>query len=196
MYPGGTPAVTVSAARLGDRLEGAHRPGHFDGVLTVVAKLLHLTRPDVALFGEKDAQQLALIRRMVRDLDFPVEVVGVPTVREPDGLARSSRNAYLSPDERSAALAISRALRAGEAVAAQGIQAVLAAATAVLDAEPRLDVDYLALVDPDTLAPLDRSHQAALLAVAARSGSTRLIDNVTIHVGATERPTGTYSKEP
>lgn len=182
VYPD-RPLVRVSAGPLGDVLEGTTRPGHFDGVLTVVAKLLHLTRPDVALFGEKDAQQLALIRRMVRDLDFPVEVVGVPTVREPDGLALSSRNAYLSPAERDAALAISRALRAGETVAPQGPQTVREAARAVLDAEPRLRLDYLALVDGDTLEPFDRSSGRALLAVAAYSGSTRLIDNVTIHVG-------------
>ena len=194
VYPGGDPLVRVSAGSLGDVLEGASRPGHFDGVLTVVAKLLHLTRPDVALFGEKDAQQLALIRRMVRDLDFPVDVVAVPTVREDDGLALSSRNAYLSPEERTTALAISRALRAAEDVAAQGPEAVFAAAQQTLDTAPGLRLDYLALVDPDTLAPLDRSHEATLLAVAARVGSTRLIDNVTIPVGPPGR-TGMYSKE-
>ncbi|HEU0132490.1 MAG TPA: pantoate--beta-alanine ligase, partial [Mycobacteriales bacterium] len=187
------PLVTVSAGPLGDVLEGRTRPGHFDGVLTVVAKLLHLTRPDVAVFGRKDAQQLALIRRMVRDLDFPVEVVGVPTVREPDGLALSSRNRYLTDAERDAALAISRALRGAETVAAQGPAAVRDAARATLAAEPRLRLDYAELVDPDTLAPLDRSPAEGLLAVAAWSGSTRLIDNVTISVGATERPTGMYS---
>jgi pantoate--beta-alanine ligase len=193
VYPGGDPLVRVTAGPLGDVLEGATRPGHFDGVLTVVAKLLHLTRPDVAVFGRKDAQQLVLIRRMVRDLEFAVEVVAAETVRDPDGLALSSRNAYLSPAERTAALALSRALREAENVAAQGFQAVLARAQDVLRNEPGLRLDYVALVDPDTLAPLDRSHEAALLAVAAWSGSTRLIDNVTIHVG--DRPTGMYSKE-
>jgi pantoate--beta-alanine ligase len=175
--------VRVSAGRLGEVLEGRTRPGHFDGVLTVVAKLLHLTAPHVAFFGQKDAQQLALIRRMVRDLDFDVEVVGVPTVREPDGLALSSRNVYLSPGERDAALALSRALRAGQAAAPHGPDAVRNAANAVLVEEERLRLDYLALVDPDTLEELDRSHEEALLAVAAWSGSTRLIDNVTIPVG-------------
>ena len=192
VYPD-EPLVRVTAGALGEVLCGASRPGHFDGVLTVVSKLLHLTRPDVAFFGEKDAQQLALIRRMVRDLDFPVEVVGVPTVREPDGLALSSRNVYLSPEQRVTALALSRALRAGHAAGADGPEAVTNAARAVLDAEPGLRLDYLDLVDPDTLAPLDRSHDAGLLAVAAWVGSTRLIDNVTIRVG--HPAGGMYSKE-
>jgi pantoate--beta-alanine ligase len=178
--------VRVSAGDMGDRLCGRSRPGHFDGVLTVVAKLLHLTSPDVAVFGEKDAQQLALIRRMVRDLEFPVEVVGVPTVREPDGLALSSRNAYLSPAERESALAISRALHAAAEAAPRGPQAVLAAARSVLDAEPRLRLDYLELVDPGTLDPVTSTGGDSLLAVAAFAGTTRLIDNVVLDVGAAD----------
>ena len=161
--------VRVSAGPLGDVLEGASRPGHFDGVLTVVLKLLHLVRPDVALFGEKDAQQLACIRRMVRDLDVPVHVVGVPTVREPDGLALSSRNAYLSPQERTTALVLSRALRT---VVETGS---VAAGRTVLDAEPGVVTDYLERVDPDTFAATD---DGTLVVVAARVGSTRLIDNL------------------
>jgi len=173
VYPE-TPLVRVAAGPLGDVLEGAHRPGHFDGVLTVVLKLLHLTRPDVALFGEKDAQQLACIRRMVRDLDLPVEVVGVPTVREPDGLALSSRNRYLSADERATALSLSRALRA---VAQTGD---VAAGRAVLDAEPGVAVDYLERVDPLTFSP---DPSGPLVVVAARVGTTRLIDNLPIRKG-------------
>jgi pantoate--beta-alanine ligase len=179
VYPlGEQPLVRVDAGPLGDVLEGASRPGHFDGVLTVVAKLLHLTSPDVAYFGQKDAQQLLLIRRMVADLDFPVEVVAVPTVRDPDGLALSSRNSYLTPDDRGAALVLSRALAAGAAAVGKGPDAVRGAARAVLDAEPAIGLDYLALVDPGTLTELPTGYAGeALLAVAARVGSTRLIDN-------------------
>jgi len=175
------PVVRVSAGPLGDVFEGASRPGHFDGVLTVVAKLLHLTRPDVAYFGQKDAQQLLLIARMVQDLNFPVEVDAVPTVRDPDGLALSSRNMYLTDDDRRASLSLSRALFAGVAEEAAGADAVRRAAHAVLDAEPSIALDYLALVDPDTLAEVpDDAVGPALLAVAARVGTTRLIDNVPI----------------
>ena len=182
VYPlGEQPQVRVHAGPLGDVLEGEHRPGHFDGVLTVVAKLLHLTGPDVAYFGQKDAQQLLLIRRMVADLDFPVEVVSVPTVRDPDGLALSSRNGYLGPAAREVALSWSRSLRAGVAAAGGGPTAVRRAARAVLDAQPGLSVDYLALVDPATLAEIPADFRGeALLAVAARVGPTRLIDNMTV----------------
>ncbi|CAN5259714.1 pantoate--beta-alanine ligase [soil metagenome] len=168
VYPDGPPLVRISAGPLGEVLEGASRPGHFDGVLTVVAKLLHLVRPDVALFGDKDAQQLVAIRRMVRDLDLPVEVVAVPTVREPDGLALSSRNAYLDRAQRRAALALVRALATRD----------VAAGHAVLAAEPGVLPCYLARVDSWTFAEDD---EGDLLVVAARVGSTRLIDNLRLH---------------
>jgi pantoate--beta-alanine ligase len=178
MYPGGAPQVTMNAGPLGDILEGESRPGHFGGMLTVVEKLLLLTRADVAYFGEKDFQQLALIRRMVRDLELGVEIAGVPTVREPDGLALSSRNRYLSADERRSALALSRALREG--AARDDAEAVLAVATKILDDEPGVRVDYLALTGPD-LGPVPESGPARLL-VAARVGATRLIDNVPLEL--------------
>ncbi|MFB6619114.1 pantoate--beta-alanine ligase [Streptomyces sp. NPDC085524] len=232
VYPGGDPQVRISAGPMGGRLEGSTRPGHFDGMLTVVAKLLHLTAPDLALFGQKDAQQLALIRRMVTDLNFPVEVVGVPTVREDDGLALSSRNRYLSPVERHTALALSRALFAGQdrlaaqaalraraeaapasderatalarlgeirasadahAVSAAGDaglpDAVRAAARHVLEEagrhEPPLVLDYLALVDPRDFTDVGPDFTGqAVLAVAAKVGATRLIDNIPLEFGA------------
>jgi pantoate--beta-alanine ligase len=184
VYPDGDPGVRVSAGRLGDVLEGASRPGHFDGVLTVVAKLLHLTRPEAAYFGQKDAQQLLLIRRMVRDLDFGVEIAAVPTVREPDGLAMSSRNMYLTPLDREVALSLVRALRAGEAAAPEGASAVRRAARAVLVAEPLARADYLVLVHPESLEDVAEWYRGpALLAVAARVGTTRLIDNALLTVG-------------
>ena len=184
VYPAGEPQVRVNAGPLGDVLEGASRPGHFDGVLTVVAKLLHLTGPDVAYFGQKDAQQLLLIARMADDLNFPVEVVAVPTVRDADGLALSSRNMYLDDDDRRVALTLSRALTAGAAAEAQGADAVRLAARAVLDAEPGVRLDYLALVETGALTDVpDGTTGPALLAVAARVGSTRLIDNVAVTLG-------------
>jgi pantoate--beta-alanine ligase len=179
MYPAGA-ETTVVPGPLGDRLEGAVRPGHFAGVLTVVAKLFHIVSPDLAFFGEKDYQQLVLVQKMVRDLDFPLSVVGVPTVREPDGLALSSRNAYLSADDRRRAPVLQRALAAGAAVSARGPQAVLDAAHAVLAREQALQLDYLELTDPD-LGPDPLAGRARLL-VAARLGGTRLIDNVPIQL--------------
>ncbi|GAA2845287.1 pantoate--beta-alanine ligase [Streptosporangium fragile] len=171
--------VGVSAGRMGAIVEGEFRPGHLDGVLTVVLKLFNLVRPDLAVFGQKDAQQLAMIRRMVADLDVPVSIVGAPTVREPDGLALSSRNRYLSRDDRAVALALSRALAAG--AARRTPEEVRRAARAVLAAEPALAVDYLVLVHPATFEEVGDDHSGeAILAVAAKVGSTRLIDNVTV----------------
>jgi pantoate--beta-alanine ligase len=188
IYPDGDPGVRITAGRLGEVLEGQSRAGHFDGVLTVVGKLLHLTRPHLAYFGQKDAQQLLLIRRMVRDLDFDVDVVAVPTVRDPDGLALSSRNSYLTALDREVALCLSRALRAGDAAAPEGASAVRRAARDVLRGEPLAHVDYLVLVHPNTLADIPEWYRGeALLAVAARVGTTRLIDNLPLVVG---RPDG------
>ena len=181
IYPAGF-ATKVSVSGVSERWEGEARPGHFDGVATVVAKLLLAVRPDVALFGEKDFQQLAVIRRMVADLGIPVEVVGVPTVRETDGLALSSRNAYLSPDERGRAVALPNALKAardairdGSAVGA----AVKSAKQSLVDAG-FLRIDYLALVDAETLEPLDAPQGNMRLIAAAVVGTTRLIDNVAV----------------
>jgi pantoate--beta-alanine ligase len=182
VYPPGSLGVTVEPGPLGSVLEGEVRPGHFAGVLTVVAKLFGLVRPDLALFGEKDYQQLTLIRAMARELALGVEVVGVPTVREADGMALSSRNRYLDPAQRSAAAAISAALRAGAAAGVNGADAVLAAARSVLAAEPTLAPDYLELTDPD-LGPPPATGAARLL-VAARAGTTRLLDNVPVSLGA------------
>lgn len=213
VYPGGEPQVRISAGPMAERLEGAFRPGHFDGMLTVVAKLLHLTRPDAALYGQKDAQQLALITRMVRDLNFPVRILGVPTVREPDGLALSSRNVYLSAPERRTALALSRALFAARGAAGGPREALTAAQSVLHDAgalTPPLELDYAALVDPADFTPLtdgatadgttgeasgtagetaaaaaqkDGTAREAVLAVAARVGATRLIDNIRLTFG-------------
>jgi len=188
MYPE-PPRVTVQPGPAGERLEGAVRPGHFAGVLTVVAKLLHAVEPDVAIFGRKDFQQAALIRRMVRDLGFPVEIVVAPTVREPDGLAMSSRNAYLDAGARAAAAALSRALataveafRAGE----RGGTALSGRARRVLEAEPGVAIDYVACVAPDTVEPVEAVDGTSVLALAARVGGTRLIDNVVLGAGLEE----------
>ncbi|SDB97566.1 pantothenate synthetase [Sanguibacter gelidistatuariae] len=191
MYPGGDPIVSVTSGRIGTVLEGKSRPGHFDGVLTVVLKLLHLTAPDVAVFGEKDAQQLLAITRTVADLNVPVVVHGVPIVRDDDGLALSSRNAYLSAADRAHALALSGALLAGREAAASGrdAAAVRAAAEGMLAATPGVVVDYLALVDPTTVEDVPQTYVGpALLLVAARVGATRLIDNMAVELLAAPRP--------
>jgi pantoate--beta-alanine ligase len=181
VYPGGGALVRVDPGQLGADLEGAVRPTHFSGMLTVVAKFFGLVRPALGFFGEKDYQQLALIRRMVGDLDLGVGVVGVPTVRDSDGLALSSRNAFLSAGERADALSLSRALAAGAAESGRGAGAVLAAATAVLAAVPEVAVDYLQLRGAD-LGPVPERGAARLL-VAARVGRTRLIDNIGLSIG-------------
>ncbi len=192
MYPDG-PRTSVQPGPLGAELEGASRPTHFAGVLTVVLKLLQIVRPDRALFGEKDYQQLVLIRQMVEDLNVDAEIVGVPTVREPDGLAMSSRNRYLSDVEREQAGALSAALLAGMYAASTGTPAALDAARAVLDEVPAIDVDYLEVRDPG-LGPAP-AEGAARMVLAARLGNTRLLDNIAIDVGATagtdgQRPLG------
>ena len=182
MYP--EPLLTrVTMHGITDDLEGARRPGHFDGVLTVVAKLFHIIEPEVAVFGQKDAQQAAAIRRMVADLDFPVEIVVGATARDADGLALSSRNAYLNEDDRRKALALRSALGRAESLAAKGVAdaaPLLAAMREELSRHPGIDVDYVALVERDTFRPVDRLTSPAVAAVAARVGGTRLIDNVLI----------------
>jgi pantoate--beta-alanine ligase len=185
MYPHGQPDVTVDPGPMGQVFEGQFRPGFFGGVLTVVLKLFHLTHPDVAVFGQKDAQQLALVRRLVADTDLDIAIESVPTARDPDGLASSSRNRYLSPAERAVALTMPRALRAGAARAADGAPAVLAAAQEILLAETALAVDYVAVVDSRTFAPARPGHAGpAVIIAAVTAGATRLIDNVPIVLAA------------
>ena len=181
MYPD-SPKATIKAGPVGDDLEGAARPGHFDGVATVVARLFDQVKPDVAVFGEKDYQQLAVIRHMVEAQALPIEIVGVPTQRDADGLALSSRNAYLSPDERLAARTLPRALgEAAQAIAAGGeVAEALKRARARLAAAGFDPVDYVALRDAATLEPLEALHRPARLLAAARIGRTRLIDNLPV----------------
>ncbi|MSR06937.1 MAG: pantoate--beta-alanine ligase [Gemmatimonadetes bacterium] len=178
--------VRVSPGSLAGHLCGPFRPGHFEGVLTVVAKLFHIVEPDVAVFGRKDAQQAALVRRMVADLDFPVEIVVVPTVREADGLALSSRNAGLSADERRSALALSRGLDAAHEAFRRGERdgtAIVNAVAGVVRKEPAANVEYIEAVDPETLGPVAAVSEATLVALAVRVGKTRLIDNVILGQG-------------
>ena len=183
IYPDG--AVTwVVVEGLSEKLDGRSRPGHFRGVATIVAKLFNIIEPDAAFFGQKDAAQLAVIRRMVRDLNFPVEIVGCPIVRESDGLAMSSRNAYLNRDERARAPVLRRSLERvqqefqnGERTAAK----LISAGKEVFAREPQVLLDYFEIVDPDTLDPVERVSQETLVAVAAHVGSTRLIDNIVLN---------------
>lgn len=180
MYPPGSDTRVVPGPGA-DRWEGEVRPGHFTGVLTVVAKLFHLVTPDVAVFGQKDAQQAALIRRMVKDLDWPIALVVAPTTREPDGLALSSRNTYLSTEERAQAVGLSTALRAAHEAwrgGETGGERLIALARHALEVYPLVQPEYISVVEPDALAPVETAGADCLMVLAARVGSTRLIDNV------------------
>lgn len=191
MYPAGYATYVSPTGALAERLEAASRPGHFRGVCTVVLKLLNITRPSRAYFGQKDAQQVAVLRRMVADLNVPTELRVLPIVREPDGLAMSSRNAYLAGDDRTAAMVLSRALQAGretfEALAGgeDGVTRALAAMRATIAAEPRATLDYVDVCDPDTFAPLEKLRAPALLSLAVRVGPARLIDNFLLRADGT-----------
>jgi pantoate--beta-alanine ligase len=185
MYPLGS-EVRVTPGSTGDRWEGAARPGHFTGVLTVVAKLFHLIEPDVACFGRKDLQQLTLVRRMVRDLNWPIEIIGVPTVREPDGLALSSRNAYLDAADRQRAVVLSRALETAHQAYCRGQRRAADLEQVMRDElsrEPRVQVEYIAITEPDQLEPVAEVDGRTVVALAARVGGTRLIDNISLAQG-------------
>lgn len=183
MYPDGGTQVKITGGPVSTMFEGRSRPGHFDGVLTVVNKLFQIVQPDVATFGQKDAQQLFLIQRMVKDLDIPVTIEVIETVREPDGLALSSRNRYLGPGERRAALALSRAIEAAQSAGDRGIDAVIAAAQSVLMDEEIVKLDYLKVVNPATFLPVDDGYRgAARVIIAAQVGPARLIDNDSLYL--------------
>lgn len=183
MYPDGGTEVKVTGGKVAGLFEGRSRPGHFDGVLTVVAKLLQIVQPNVVTFGQKDAQQLFLVQRMVRDLNIPVAVEVIETVREADGVAMSSRNRYLGPNERTAARALSRAIEAAQSAGDRGIDSVLAAAQSVLMDEKLVTLDYLKVVNPKTFLPVDDGFRGpARVLVAARVGPARLIDNDSLYL--------------
>jgi pantoate--beta-alanine ligase len=189
MYPAGFATYVEPGGALTERLEAAARPGHFRGVATVVTKLFQIVAPDVAYFGQKDAQQVAVIRRMIADLNLPVELRVLPTVRERDGLAMSSRNAYLNTEERAAADVLYRALEAGQALIASdpaaSAQRAIEAMRGVIAAEPRARLEYADVCDPDTFAPLEALRAPAILAIAARVGPARLIDNFLLRADGT-----------
>ncbi|CAN5456411.1 pantoate--beta-alanine ligase [soil metagenome] len=185
MYPDGKSQTKVVAGPIGSLYEGRSRAGHFDGVLTVVSKLINIVQPDIIVFGQKDAQQVFLVQRMVTDLNLPVTVGVVDTVRETNGLALSSRNRFLDVEEKRAALGLSLALEAAESSGDRGVDAVLAAAQSVLAGESLVTLDYLKVVDPKTFQPVDDDYQGkAIVLVAAQVGATRLIDNETIFLTA------------
>jgi len=184
MYPKGPTSTTISAGQIGTMFEGKTRPGHFDGVLTVVAKLLAITAPQFVTFGQKDAQQLFLVRRMITDLNIPVRLEIIETVRDDDGLALSSRNQFLDASQREAATILSTALKAATSAADSGLDAVIAAAQGALMGESRAELDYFSAVDTDTFMPVpDGFRGPATAIVAARVGDTRLIDNSSLYVG-------------
>ncbi|HET8909364.1 MAG TPA: pantoate--beta-alanine ligase [Ktedonobacterales bacterium] len=189
IYPPGYNTYVEPSGVLAERLESATRPSHFRGVATVVTKLLQIIAPDTAYFGQKDAQQVAVVRRLVADLNLPVSVRVQPIVRESDGLAMSSRNKYLGPEDRTAAAVLNRALQAGadafERQPAEGVAGVIAAMKAVVAGEPRIQLDYADVCDPDTFAPLTELHPPALLAIAAKVGPARLIDNFLLRADGT-----------
>jgi pantoate--beta-alanine ligase len=183
MYPPGFDEWVETSGPLVERFEGEHRPGHFRGVTTVVARLLRIVRPDRAYFGQKDAQQLRVIRRMAQDLALPVEVVGMPIVRERDGLALSSRNVYLSPEDRAAALVLSRSLRQAESLVSAGetsVAAIKQQVEAMIGAEPRVVAEYVAITNEATLEDIETLDRPALLLVLGRLGKTRLLDNAVL----------------
>ena len=185
MYPDGPTQTRVTGGDVASQFEGASRPGHFDGMLTVVAKLLNIVRPNVVLFGQKDAQQVFLVRQMVSDLDIRSSVEAVPTVRENDGLALSSRNAYLDGDARREAVTLSSALNDVASAAAHGADEALAAGRARVQASAAVKLDYLAIVDPHTFRSVDERYRGPAIAlIAARVGGTRLIDNASVVIGA------------
>lgn len=184
MYPVGPTETRVTAGKIGTLYEGASRPGHFDGVLTVVAKLLHIVEPQIVTFGQKDAQQLFLVRRMIDDLNIPTRVEIIDTVREDDGLALSSRNRRLDPKERRIARTLSVALEAASSASDRGLDATLAAAQAVFMGEPLVKLDYFKLVQPKTFTPVDDGYTGKAIAiVAANLGGVRLIDNEQLYLG-------------
>ena len=184
MYPAGPSETRVTAGHVGTLYEGRSRPGHFDGMLTVVSKLLGIVRPDLVVFGQKDAQQVFLVQRMVADLNVATSVEVVPTVRESSGLALSSRNRFLDEREKRAALSLSTALEAAQSSGDRGVDQVVAAAQSALMGENLVQLDYLAVVDPTTLLPVDDGYRGkARVLIAARVGDTRLIDNELIHLG-------------
>lgn len=189
IYPPGFSTYLEPTGVLNERLEAATRPGHFRGVVTVVAKLLQIVAPQVVYFGQKDAQQVAIIQRMVADMNMPLEVLVLPIVREADGLAMSSRNKYLGSDDRTAAIVLNRALQAGAAAFDQqpvgGVADVIAAMARVVNAEPRAQLDYADVCDPETFVPLTELRPPALLAIAAKVGPARLIDNFLLRADGT-----------